>query len=79
MRQVYALLGLVERWGPPTVEATSTRALDAEAVIVAFIGRMIGRGAENHPLPSRGGGAPHVWWPVGLAADTSGLNAIAKL
>ncbi|MST32894.1 IS21 family transposase, partial [Acidimicrobiaceae bacterium USS-CC1] len=32
MRQVYALLGLVKRWGAPTVEAACARALDAEAI-----------------------------------------------
>ncbi len=49
MRQVYALLGLVKRWGPERVEAACARALDAEAVSVALIGRMIERATENHP------------------------------
>ena len=35
MRQVYALLGLVKRWGPDRVEAACARALEAEAVSVA--------------------------------------------
>jgi hypothetical protein len=47
MRQVYALLGLVKRWGPERVEAACTRALEAEAVSVALIGRMIERATET--------------------------------
>jgi hypothetical protein len=53
MRQVYALLGLVKRWGPERVEAACARALEAEAVSVALIGRMIERATENQALPSR--------------------------
>jgi transposase len=49
MRQVYALLGLVKRWGPERVEAACTRALEAEAVSVALIGRMIERATEAAP------------------------------
>ena len=52
MRQVYALLGLVKRWGPRTVEAACARALEAEAVSVPLIGRMIERATENQPAPS---------------------------
>jgi hypothetical protein len=47
MRQVYALLGLVKRWGPDKVEAACERALEAEAVSVALIGRMIERATET--------------------------------
>jgi len=47
MRQVYALLGLVKRWGPGPVEAACGRALEAEAVSVALIGRMIERATET--------------------------------
>jgi hypothetical protein len=47
MRQVYALLGLVKRWGPERVEAACARALEAEAISVALIGRMIERATEN--------------------------------
>jgi hypothetical protein len=47
MRQVYVLLGLVKRWGPEPVEAACTRALEAEAVNVHLIGRMIERATEN--------------------------------
>jgi Integrase core domain len=52
MRQVYALLGLVKRWGAPTVEAACARALEAEAVSVPLIGRMIDRATENQPAPT---------------------------
>jgi transposase len=47
MRQVYALLGLVKKWGAERVEAACRRALDAEAVNVALIGRMLERGTEQ--------------------------------
>jgi hypothetical protein len=49
MRQVYALLGLVKRWGPGRVEAACARALEAEAVSVSLIGRMIERATESDP------------------------------
>ena len=52
MRQVYALLGLVKRWGAPTVEAACARALEAEAVNVGLIGRMIERATENQSTPA---------------------------
>jgi hypothetical protein len=51
MRQVYALLGLVKRWGAPTVEAACARALETEVVSVPLIGRMIERVTENQPAP----------------------------
>lgn len=47
MRQVYALLGLVKKWGPDRVDAACARALDAEAVNVGLISRMLERGTEN--------------------------------
>jgi hypothetical protein len=47
MRHVYALLGLVKKWGPEKVNAACERALDAEAVSVALIGRMLERGTET--------------------------------
>jgi hypothetical protein len=53
MRQVYALLGLVKRWGPERVERACARALEAEAVSVPLIGRMLERGTENQPAPAR--------------------------
>lgn len=49
MRQVYALLGLVKKWGPERVEAACQRALDAEAINVGLIGRMLDRATENDP------------------------------
>ncbi len=51
MRQVYALLGLVRKWGPARVEAACGRALEAEAVSVPLIGRMLARGTEGQHLP----------------------------
>src|SRR5437588_9073517 len=47
MRQVYALLGLVKRWGAERVEAACGRALEAEAISVPLIGRMIERATET--------------------------------
>lgn len=47
MRQVYALLGLVKKWGPTRVEAACARAAEAEAYSVSLIGRMIERAQEN--------------------------------
>lgn len=47
MRQVYALLGLVKKWGPDKVDAACRRALDAEAISVSLIGRMLDRATEN--------------------------------
>jgi hypothetical protein len=49
MRQVYALLGLVKRWGAERVDAACARALEAEAVSVGLIGRMLERGTESAP------------------------------
>jgi len=47
MRQVYALLGLAKKWGPERVNAACARALDAEAINVGLIGRMLERATEN--------------------------------
>ncbi|HEX2062878.1 MAG TPA: IS21 family transposase [Acidimicrobiales bacterium] len=61
MRQVYALLGLVRRWGAERVDAACARAIDAEAVTgVSLIGRMLERATEreaptappSNPLPA---------------------------
>jgi hypothetical protein len=49
MRQVYALLGLVKKWGATRVELACSRALEAEAVSVSLIARMLERGAEADP------------------------------
>jgi len=50
MRQVYALLGLVKRWGADRVEAACARALEAEAISVGLIGRMIERATETSTI-----------------------------
>jgi hypothetical protein len=47
MRQVYALLGLVRKWGAHRVEAACAKALEAEAVSVPLIGRMLEAGTEG--------------------------------
>ena len=49
MRQVYALLGLVKRWGPERVDSACARALEAEAVSVGLIGRMLEKETESAP------------------------------
>jgi transposase len=49
MRQVYALLGLVKKWGAERVDAACARAAEAEAFNVGLIGRMLDRGAETAP------------------------------
>jgi transposase len=50
MRQVYALLGLVKKWGPVRVEAACASALTHETVNVGLIGRMLERGTETNTL-----------------------------
>jgi len=52
MRQVYALLGLVKKWGAERVDAACASALDHEAVNVGLIGRMLERGTENDQAPT---------------------------
>ncbi len=52
MRQVYALLGLVKKWGASKVETACASALEHEAVNVALIGRMLERGTEKTPIQS---------------------------
>ena len=56
MRQVYALLSLVKKWGPTRVELACARAAEAEAYSVSLIGRMLERGTEGHaaPVPIQG-------------------------
>jgi transposase len=58
MRQVYALLGLAKKWGPERVDAACARALEAEAVSVSLIGRMLERATENQPPPAPASAAP---------------------
>jgi len=52
MRQVYRLLGLAKRWGDERTEAACVRGLEAEAVDVGLIGRMLERATENAAPPS---------------------------
>jgi transposase len=47
MRQVYRLLGLVKKWGPERVELACSRALEAEAVDVNLVSRMLERAREE--------------------------------
>lgn len=51
MRQVYALLGLVKKWGAERVNAACASALEHEAINVGLIGRMLDRGTENTKTP----------------------------
>ncbi len=51
MRQVYALLGLVRKWGDEAVDAACRSALDHEVVNVGLIGRMLDRGSEGTAPP----------------------------
>lgn len=47
MRQVYRLVGLAQKWGSGRVDRTCARALDAEAVDVNLVSRMLERGRED--------------------------------
>ena len=47
MRQVYRLLALVKKWGPERVELACARALEAEAVDVNLVSRMLERARED--------------------------------
>ena len=49
MRQVYRLLGLVKKWGADRVELACQKALDAEAIDVNLIARMLERAKEAAP------------------------------
>ena len=53
MRQVYALLGLVKRWGAARVDAACAGALEHEAVNIGLIGRMLERGTESATAASQ--------------------------
>ena len=46
MRQVYRLSGLVKKWGPDRVDQACRRALEAEAVDVNLVSRMLERARE---------------------------------
>jgi transposase len=75
MRQVYALLGLAKKWGAERVDAACARALDAEAISVSLIGRMLERATENEP-PAH---APPASPPPGRFARDAGHFAVAQL
>ncbi|MGH3859566.1 IS21 family transposase [Actinokineospora sp.] len=49
MRQVYRLLGLVRRHGADAVDVACGRALEAEAINVGLIDRMLTRGLDGQP------------------------------
>ena len=51
MRQVYALLSLAKRWGDRRVDNACRRALDAEAINVGLISRMLERATEDRDEP----------------------------
>ncbi len=53
MRQVYRLLGLVKKWGESRVNQACQRALDAEAVDVNLVSRMLERAKEQEDHPDR--------------------------
>jgi transposase len=57
MRQVYRLLGLVKKWGPERVDTACARALEAEAVNVNLVARMIERALEDAEPEARFQGA----------------------
>ena len=47
MRQVYRLLGLVKKWGAGRVDQACRRALEAEAIDVNLVSRMLERARED--------------------------------
>jgi len=53
MRQVYRLLGLVKKWGAERVDQACARALEAEALDVNLISRMLERAREAAEVDSR--------------------------
>ena len=77
MRQVYALLGLVKKWGAERVDAACSRALEAEAVNVGLIGRMLERATETAQAPSPE--APPAAAPPGRFARDAGHFAVGRL
>lgn len=58
MRRVYALLGLVKRYGAPRVEAVCQLALAADLVDVTRLKRMLALAAPPPAPPAGGGPAP---------------------
>jgi hypothetical protein len=68
MRQVYALLGLVKKWGADRVGVACASALEHEAVNVGLIGRMLERGTEHTTVSSQPS-LPGVVVPARFARD----------
>jgi transposase len=68
MRQVYALLGLVKKWGAARVDTACASALEHEAVNVGLIGRMLERGTEQATTSSQPS-LPGVVVPARFARD----------
>jgi hypothetical protein len=60
MRQAYRLLGLVKKWGPERVEAACSKALEAEAINVNLISRMIERAKEAEDQDGTGAAPANV-------------------
>jgi transposase len=53
MRQVYRLLGLVKKWGASRVDEACRRALEAEAIDVNLVSRMLERARESIEAEAR--------------------------
>lgn len=51
MRQVYRLLGLIRKYDAAAVEEACRRALEAEAINVGLIDRMLARGLNDNQVP----------------------------
>ena len=78
MRQVYALLGLVKKWGAERVDAACGRALEAEAISVSLIGRMLERGTEQTTTPATPPRPPAATVIAGRFARDPGHFAVAR-
>lgn len=75
MRQVYALFGLVKKWGAARVDAACMSALAHEQVNVGLIGRMLERGTEHATPPAP---APAGTVIAGRFARDPGHFAVAR-
>jgi len=53
MRQVYRLISMVQKWGAERVDQACAKALDAEAINVNLISRMLERAREDAETESR--------------------------
>jgi hypothetical protein len=74
MRQVYRLLGLVRRHGADRVEQACRRALEAEAVNVGLIDRMLTRGLETDTTPTSATGQLAI--PISGADDPAASKVV---